>query len=149
MTKGRPFNHERAASVLVDAAYLGDEAAAKKWAITTRTIDNYRARLKTDPILSAKFRQKRQVAEGHWADELKRALGGTFRKIAMIVESIEIPEHGMVSALQFEMLVAASKTLGEIAIAREVLNAGDAQSSAAPETTGAGMADGAGGPALN
>lgn len=142
------FNYERAAAVLVDAAYLGDEPAAKKWNITTRTIENYRARLKDDPKLSELFLQKRAAAEGSWVVELRRALQATLTKAAMIVECIEPvivveTELGQVREVNMEglkVLVGTGKALGEIALALEVLNAGDADQNATAPASGRGVA---------
>lgn len=146
------LNYERAAAILVDAAYLGDEIAAKKWNVTTRTVENYRARLKTDPKLSELFARKRAAAEGSWASELKRALQSTMRKATMIVECIEPvlvvedPETGFqvqeVNMPALKTLIAAGKELGEIAIALEVLNAGNPDQDADPPAQGPGLAQG-------
>lgn len=144
------LNYERAAAILVDAAYLGDEVAAKKWNVTTRTVENYRARLKTDSKLSELFARKRAAAEGNWASELKRGLMATMRKATMIVECIEPvvvvedPETGFqtqeVNMPALRTLIAAGKELGELAIALEVLNAGDPDQNADPPAQGRGVA---------
>lgn len=143
------LNYERAAAILVDAAYLGDEEAAKKWNITVRTIYNYRDRLKTDVKLSELFTKKRAAAEGSWVSELKRALRTTLHKATMIVECIEpviVVETEMGQMQEVNMpalrtLIAAGKDLGEIALALEVLNAGDADQNADAPAQGAGMED--------
>ncbi|WP_272977124.1 hypothetical protein [Deinococcus geothermalis] len=143
------LNYERAAAILVDAAYLGDEEAAKKWKITVRTIYNYRERLKTDPKLSDLFRQKRAAAEGDWRSELKRALTRTLGKATLIVECIEpvivveteLGQEQQVNMPALRTLIAAGKDLGELALALEVLNAGDTQPDARPPAAGAGVAN--------
>lgn len=145
------LNYERAAAILVDAAYLGDDEAAKKWKINPRTIFNYRERLKTDPKLSELFRKKRAAAEGSWVSELKRGLTSAFRKAHMIIEciepvvTVEDPETGFqtqeVNMPALRTLIAAGKDLGEIALALEVLNAGDADPDADAQAPGAGLAD--------
>jgi hypothetical protein len=129
------LNYERAAAILVDAAYLGDEAAAKKWKITPRTIFNYRERLRSDPKLSELFSRKRSSAEGNWISELRRALTATLQKATLIVECIEPveiieTEYGgqtqVVNMVGLRTLIAAGRDLGEIALALQVLDAGDA-----------------------
>lgn len=146
------LNYERAAAILVDAAYLGDEQAAKKWNITVRTIFNYRERLKTDTKLSELFMRKRRAAEGNWVSELKRALRTTLDKATQIVECIEPvvtvvdPETDFqtqqVNLPALKTLIAAGKDLGEIALALEVLNAGDPEQNADPPAQGQGVAAG-------
>lgn len=143
------LNYERAAAILVDAAYLGDEEAAKKWKITVRTIFNYRERLKTDVKLSELFRIKRAAAEGSWVSELKRALSATLRKATMIVECIEpietveteLGQEQKVNLPALRTLIGAGKDLGEIALALEVLNAGDADPYADPAAENQGLED--------
>lgn len=145
------LNYERAAAILVDAAYLGDEKAAKKWDVTTRTIENYRSRLKTDPKLSDLFARKRAAAEGNWVSELKRALTRTLQKATMIVECIEpivvveteLGQEQQVNMPALRTLIAAGKDLGEIALALEVLNAGDADQNADAAAQGPNLAHGA------
>lgn len=144
------LNYERAAAILVDAAYLGDEEAAKKWKITVRTIYNYREKLKTDAKLSELFKRKRALAEGSWVSELKRALRTTLHKATMIVECIEpvevieteLGQEQRVNVPALRTLIAAGKELGEIAIALEVLNAGDPDQDADPPAQGQGVAQG-------
>ncbi|MFC6592392.1 hypothetical protein ACFP81_10575 [Deinococcus lacus] len=146
------LNYERAAAILVDAAYLGDEAAAKKWKITVRTIYNYRERLKTDIKLSELFTKKRTAAEGDWASSLRRTLGQVLDKAGQIASSIEPvviredPETGfqeeVVNEAALLLLVKAGKDLGEIALAMEVLNAGDAETNAAHRPGGQEVDDG-------
>lgn len=147
----QPFKYERAAAVLVDAAYLGDEAAAKKWKLTTRTIENYRARLKTDSVLSEFFARKRQVAEGNWSTQLRRALGVTLDKAVMIVECVEpliteVQKDGTTlevpNIAALDMLIRAGKELGEIALAMEVLNAGNPEQSPGVPASGPNVATG-------
>lgn len=68
------LNRARAAAILVDAAYLGDEAAAAKWGITWRTIVNYRNRLATDPLLFHEFSTLKEKHENQWSEQAARAL---------------------------------------------------------------------------
>ena len=145
----RTFNYERAAAALVDAAYLGDAAAAKKWEVTVRTIELWRDRLKTDSILSEFFARKRAAAESRWSTRLQRLLGSVMDKSQTIVESIEPlvhfedPETGLqetrVNMAALPILIKAGKDLGEIALALEVLNAGDADPNGNAPAQGAGV----------
>lgn len=146
------LNHERAAAILVDAAYLGDDAAAKKWKITTRTIINYRALLRTNPSFSQIFQRKRQAAEGNWVSGLRRTLGAVMETSRAIVESIEPtvqyvdPDTGLqeqrANLEALPLLLQAGKDLGEIALALEVLNAGDPDQNADLPAQGQGVAQG-------
>lgn len=133
----------------MDAAYLGDSEAAKKWKVTTRTIENYRARLRTDPKLSEIFVRKRAAAEGKWATGLKRTLGSILDKARMIAEAVEpievveteLGQMERVNLPALKLLADAGKDFAEIALALEVLNAGDAQQNADAPASGSGVAD--------
>jgi hypothetical protein len=131
------LNYERAARILTDAAYYGDEKSAEKWEITSKTIRNYRERLKTDPQLSALFQKFRQKFEAEWKPELARSIFVTVRKIAEMVEAVDTAHP---CAEMLEALTGAVKALSEIAITTEVLNAGDADSSQASAKTGGAVA---------
>lgn len=120
------LNYERAAQILCDAAYFGDTKAAEKWKITTRTVESYRSRLKTDHQLSALFGTFRAKLEGNWKSEISRGITSGARKIAAMIEAVNADNP---TADMLEALTGAVKVLSEIAITTEVLNAGDAHSS--------------------
>ncbi len=131
------LNYERAAKILCDAAYLGDSKAADKWEITSRTIERYRARLKSDPQLSALVGTFRAELEGNWKSELSRSIFVTVRKIAEMVEAVDTATP---KAEMLEALTGAAKALSEIAITTEVLNAGDAGKSSTSQKAGSAVA---------
>ncbi|HEX2865258.1 MAG TPA: hypothetical protein VHN99_11870 [Deinococcales bacterium] len=128
------LDRDRAAAILVDAAYLGDPKAAERWKITTRTIENYRARLKKDPELSAIFAQKRQAAEGDWKSELARALRTGVRRLARMLDEVQGSDLEAIEAV-----TGAVKALSEIDLTREVLNAGHADAHSGRATQGASL----------
>lgn len=74
MSKGNGFNRERAATVLVDAAYTNDERAAEKWGVTRASIWNWRKRLIDDGELLTLFDAKKERFEAEWAQELPNAI---------------------------------------------------------------------------
>ena len=120
----------------MDAAYLGDDAAAKKWKITTRTIHNYRERLATDARLSDLFHQKTTRAEVGWASRLKATMGSILDKAAAIVEAIEPVivietayggQTNIVNMDGLKVLIDAGERLGQVALAMEMIHAGDEQ----------------------
>ena len=114
----RKFNHERAASVLVDAAYHGDEEAAAKWGLTTRTIQNYRRRLATDTILSQFFAQKKLLVESEWKDETADAIREAARFCVRSAKEADHKDPDVINAVGsfYSRLVNA-------AVMREILNA--------------------------
>jgi hypothetical protein len=113
----------RAAQILCDAAYLGDAKAAEKWKITTRTIESYRSRLRTDPELSALFGTLRVKLEQGWKDELSSAITTGVKKMAAMIEAA--PSGDTFDAKALEAVTNAVKVLSEIQITTEILNAGN------------------------
>lgn len=119
------FNAERAALILCDAAYLGDEKSAEKWKCTTKTIKNHRARLATDPNFSLLFHEKRKQVESNWEDELSRAIITGVKKMGRMIQAA--PDGKTFDAGALEAVTGAVKVLSEIKITTEVLNAGNAE----------------------
>lgn len=54
---------DRIAWVLLDAIALGDGAAARKWNVSRRTVERYRARMREDKELAALVAEKKSDAE--------------------------------------------------------------------------------------
>lgn len=124
----KQFDAERAALILCDAVFLTDEKAAEKWNVTRRTVTNYRDRLNTDPLFAQIFQTTRQSLEGNWKSELSRAITTGVKKMARMIEAA--PDGSTFDAKALEAVTGAVKALSEIQITTEVLNAGNAQSSA-------------------
>ena len=80
------YNRDRAAMVLVEAAFYGDAVAAKRAGIHERTIERYRLRLEDDAELSRLVREKKRLFEGDWAAELPAAIRAC---IAFIVRAAQ------------------------------------------------------------
>lgn len=132
------FNPERAAAILCDAAYLGDEKASEKWSVTSKTVRNHRERLETDSLFSALFQTKRTALEGNWKSELARAITTGVKKMARMIEAA--PDEGAFDAKALEAVTGAVKALSEIQITTEVLNAGNAEPSAGHSEKGSAVA---------
>ncbi len=107
------YDPERVAEILVDAFTLGDGTAARKWRITTRTVRNYRVRLKTDTELSAIFHQKRVTNEDELSTLRVRFLR---RALAVLEEKITAPEAAIYD------IAGAVKIVGELHQVAEALD---------------------------
>lgn len=105
------FNTERAAAVLVDAAYMGDKRAAKKWGITPRTIPNYRKRLETDEAFASLFELKRAAAERDWAEQAPMAIRAAIDFILRAAQEGDAESPEMVHAIAGAMKLAADMYL--------------------------------------
>lgn len=90
----RKFNYERAASALTDAIAIGDEAAAKRWNVSVRSIELWRVRLNTDPQLAEFFSQTNKLKINDWVGELPEAIaaGINFLKTAFEKSDCTNPE---------------------------------------------------------
>lgn len=114
----RKFNHERAATVLAEAALVGDEKAANNHGVSVRSVEVWRARLNTDPLLVEFFANKTQAATSDWADDINDAIkaGVDFLKRAANQAS---PMHPDV----IHAVAGAVKLLSEVQMTKRVLDA--------------------------
>lgn len=116
MGKKTKFNRERAALILVDAITLGDRTAADRHQVSEKSIQRYRARLLTDPSLSAIVQEKGREAEHGWHFARARFLRKTLQKLEELVDKA--------TADNFEHVISALKAAGELDLATEALGVG-------------------------
>jgi hypothetical protein len=102
---------------LVEAAYFGDKAAADRYGVTMRSVENYRARLVTDTELVAFFAIKKQEFEDKWADELPAAIRASIRFLAKAANEV------MVTADTIHSIAGALKILADVTLTKQVLDA--------------------------
>ena len=112
------FDREKAAAVLVDAAYRGDEEAARLWGIHQRTVENHRKRLATDTELVALFERKRALAEQGWIDRFPATLGAGADFIERAARQGSPKDPAMVHAV-----AGAMKLMAEIMFVKQMLDA--------------------------
>lgn len=99
------IDRDRAAEILAEAEIKGDRETAQIYNITTRTIENYRARLSFDRELSEVFKKTRKERQAGWIDEVPSAIAlgieflkGSFQQadrhdpdaIAAVTQSVEM-----------------------------------------------------------
>lgn len=119
MTRPGPtIDRDRIAEVLVTAAYQGDKAAAQRFEITTRTVENYRARLATDPALSDLFARKRKLVEADWSAELPSAIRASVAFLARAAATADPADPDAIHSV-----AGALKILSETAAAKRILDA--------------------------
>ena len=68
------LNKDRAASILVDAAYWGDKAAAERAHVCERTIRRWRGTMASDAELSSLVQVKKAEVDAAWADSISAAI---------------------------------------------------------------------------
>jgi hypothetical protein len=114
----RELDYDRAASILVEAAYYGEKATAAKWGITDRTILNYRNRLEQDSKLSDIFALKKGEFESDWANEIPEAIRSAVRflKRASNEADPKDPEsiHAVAGALKIMAEVGMTKAILDV-----------------------------------
>ena len=112
------LDYEKAAVILVEAAYYGDAKTAERWGITDRTIQNYRGRLDSDPELSSYFALKKAAFENEWANEIPAAIRSALR---FIVRAGELADPKNPEAIH--AVAGALKIVTEVELTREIINA--------------------------
>lgn len=122
------FNHDRAAAILVDAAYQGDEAAALAWGVSVRTVERYRSRMATDLQLAAFVDEKRSLVERDWADTLPETIREAADFIRRAAKQGDPKDPAMVHAVAGGM-----KLVSEVYFVKQML---DARFKADERTTG-------------
>lgn len=114
----RRIDYNRAATILVEAIWLGDQRTAKKWGITQRTIIRYRNKLETDDELSQLVTYKNDVFTNDWAAGIPSAIRAaiSFLQEAAMKANPEDPAviHAVAGAL---------KMLAEVGLTKEVIDA--------------------------
>lgn len=113
------INIDRAAMVLVEAIFYGDKATADRYGITTRTVENYRKRLKDgkNEKLSEVFYQKKTEFERDWVSEIPAAIRAGTR---FLLRSYQEADH--TDAAVIHAVAGAMKILTEIGLAKEIID---------------------------
>ena len=110
--------YERAAGILIDAAFFGDTRASERWGLTTRTIRNYWTRLETDGAFSDYFRIALIERKENWADRLTPAI---LAAIDYIEEALRKMDKRNPQAL--EAVTKALLTLADVQLTTRMLDA--------------------------
>lgn len=109
----------RAAQVLALAEQSSDEAAAKHWGITVRSVQRYRELLATDVELAAAFAEKKaklEEAAQDWAEAAVEFMLEGIRKLKQLVGEAKVEN--------LRDVTGAVKIVGELDITRKVLGGG-------------------------
>jgi len=80
------INIDKVARIIIDAAQMGDKAAAEKWGIADRTVRRYWERLKHDPALHDMYCKLHKEHEIKWVKDIgKRPQKPTVRNLDWVV----------------------------------------------------------------
>ena len=111
------LNYEKAAAILVESDFFGDDEVATRWGVTTRTIRNYRMRLVEDPQLSSLFQIKRQLFAASWVDDASKTLKIALDELSKRVRTAQCEEDAKV----IHAIAGAAKIVGELKITHAAL----------------------------
>jgi hypothetical protein len=112
------FPYEKASTILAEAELFGDDATAKRWGITTRTIYNYRDRATSDAKLSESFILKKRVLLVNWQADATKTI-----KVGLSELNRRIPiARSEEDAKVIHAIAGAIKIVGELKIASDALS---------------------------
>ena len=114
----RPFPYDKASSALVDAIFMGDRAAAQKWEVSTRTVEEWRSRLHTDEKLQAEFKRKKRLRENAWATEIPETIKAGLKFIKDATSHCDPADPDAVKAI-----ASSLKILLDVDLTKQVLDA--------------------------
>jgi len=127
------YDPDRAALILVDAMALGDRSASRKWGVSTRTVERYRARMSSDPALADLVREKKRGTERELAE----------MRIAFMREALSVLSEKIRSA-NVRSVAGALKIVGELHQTSMVIEgpveSADPEDPSAPEDGGGNAA---------
>jgi hypothetical protein len=121
------LDNELAATVLFEAMYTTDEKAANRYGVGVRSIQRWRARLATDPILAGVFASKKRLFDARWADELPIALRKAVALIGSQCDAISADTDIQKSPDVLHAVTGAAKTLADVLMTNKVVDARIAQ----------------------
>lgn len=103
------INKELAATVLIEAAYTTDEKAAARYGISLRTIQRWRSKIQTDPILAGFVATKKRAFDEAWAEEIPVTLRKAMRFLNDAFEKADARNPAII-----ESVVGAIKIIAEV-----------------------------------
>lgn len=118
------LNYELAATVLIEAAYLGDEKAAERNGVSVRSLQNYRKRLASgDKQLTESFAMKRAVLSQQWGDKLPLAINECVEFIATAAAQSKTDKNTMRNPALIAALAGAMKLCVDAHLTGKVIDA--------------------------
>jgi hypothetical protein len=110
----RSFNYTRAAAALVEACLKPDKKVALAYGVSIRTIEYWRSRLKTDPLLQREYKKMAQEKLAQWVSTIPESLELAIGFISVAARSGDTTDPKMVEAI-----TGAIATLNEVLMIQE------------------------------
>jgi transposase-like protein len=122
------FNYDKAARILADSTMMRDSDAAKKHGVCEETIRRYRIRFEKDARLREMVAEKKQIQDVRWADRITNAIASAVDFLDRAAKAADPQDPEAIHAI-----AGALKMLGEVQMAREMLDERIAQLRRGPD----------------
>ena len=127
MPNGYPLRQK--AQILAEADLQPDKVISGRWKITTRTIERYRAELKTDLELLTEYNKQKDLFAKAWVDDASRGIKTFISTLETVVRRKNPKDAQWITAT-----ATAAKFIGELSIAYTALTDEPAPDSEGTET---------------
>lgn len=124
-TGPKPTN-ERIAHIVAEYHFLGATATAKRWEISTRTIERYRVIVNKDTKLQQLVTQKKKEMAEKWIDSAGEFLNSAIAKLQELVDMADSTDH-------IHAVTGSIKVIGELKLGASVLYDPSSEQVAKPE----------------
>lgn len=109
---------ETIAQILAETDLYTDERVASRWGLSVRTIERYRQRLRTDPVLAGIVGEKRRKLTAAWVDNATKFLVVALRELEERCKTAKSKEDAEV----LRAIADSLKIVGELKLENEVLS---------------------------
>ena len=116
--RGPNVDPERVAQIVVDASLIGDEAAAKRHNVSTKTVGRYRDLAQSDEVVSKLVAAKWEAADKDWSVGLSSAIKAQIEFLNRAATSASHTDPEVIREV-----TGALKTLADVALTSRMLDA--------------------------
>jgi hypothetical protein len=114
----KELDKELAATVILEACYTTDEKAAARHGVSIRSLQRWRRRFASDPVLAGIVATKKKALDQTWAEEMPVALRKAIRFIGEACDVADKRNPAVISAI-----AGALKVLAEALYTGRVIDA--------------------------
>lgn len=106
------------AQILAETDLYSDKEVAQRWALSTRSIERYRQRLQSDPVLAGIVGEKREKLTAMWVHDATQFLVVALRQLQERCRSAKTKED----AECLRAIADCLQIVGELRVQAEILN---------------------------
>jgi hypothetical protein len=111
------FNYERAATVIAEAAFFGDQRAIERHDVSLRSLQRWRDRLDNDAKLAQFVALKKRALEKEWAADLAPSISASIDFIKRAAQAGNVTDPNMVHSI-----TGGLKIMTDVAMATKILD---------------------------